>query len=102
MAYRRTRPVMPIPSAALAALLDPDELDAILSGRGPQYGPPGPGPGIVYGPPLVIEPPDWDAERREAEARDREARIAATALLEAAEPPPTPDPPVAKRGAWRP
>jgi len=51
---------------------------------------------------LRIEPPDWDQERREAEARERDARVAeATALLEEATPPPRPDPPAPKqRRPW--
>src|SRR5262245_22754464 len=51
---------------------------------------------------FVIEPPDWDAEHREAVERERAARFAeAAALLETVEPPPKPDPPAPKqRKPW--
>lgn len=59
-------------SPALVEMLDRSgELDAILSGRGLVFDNPPTQP-ITYRPPLEIPPADWDAERREREARKRE------------------------------
>lgn len=93
-----------MPSGALAELLARDgELDRILGGRGPSFEPSSPSPGITFGPPLQVEPVDWDRERAEREERERAARIAeATALLEAVEEPPRPDAPAPKQPRrWR-